>query len=271
MSTVNSASVQAEVRGDNSALGNIPDVHNNTSIKQTVTIAGTGKSSYRVTDVWNSFKSQNRLFNDLELGGDYPINMYVHAVRVYGSAGGFISMMPFPHRQYAIQTGTANTYLYVNYGIERTTQTPTFGEVCGGLTQMYDFGIEGSTRPHLSWNYPKNEILNNPFSVNVTGFNQPPNIISNNCFICLIESSGPLTANNHFVQFDVTIQPSTFVSTIQALGAAVYETAQLPANYKPPLDAKQKLKDAEEAYELMHKKRKIKHVKELTMPDRDSH
>lgn len=271
MSTVNSASVQAEVRGDNSALGNIPDVHNNTSIKQTVTITGTGKATYRCDDIWNSFKSQNRLFQFGQLGTDYPLNMYIYAIRVYGSAGGFISMMPFPHRQYAIQTETANVYQYVNYGIERTSDAPAFGQICGGLTQMYDFGIEGSTRPHLSWNYPKNEILNNPFSVNTTGFYQPPNIISNNCFVCIVESSGPGSIQNHFVQFDVTVQPSTFISTFQALGAAVYETAHLPANYKPPLDAKQKIKDAEDAYELLNKKRKIKHVKELTMPDRDSH
>lgn len=271
MSTVNSASVQAEVRGDNSALGNIPDVHNNTSVTQTITITGTGKQTYTVNDVWNSFKSQNALFRVDLPGTDYPLNMYVHAVRVYGSAGGFISMMPFPHRQYAVQRDQGTNYTFVNWGLERTSDAPTFGEVCGGLTQMYDFGIEGSTRPHLSWTYPKNEILNNPFSVNATGFYQPPNLIASNCFVCIVESSGPGTIQNHFVQFDVTVQPSTFISTFQALGAAVYESAQLPVNYKPPLDAKQKIKDAEEAYDLMNKKRKIKHVKELTMPDRDSH
>lgn len=40
-------------------------------------------------------------------------------------------------------------------------------------------------------------------------------------------------------------------------------------DYRPNKDKKKRIKEAKEADEITMKKRKIKHVKELTMPERD--
>lgn len=77
--------------------------------------------------------------------------MYVHEIRAYGSAGGYLSMTPYPHRQNSISPQPLTPVAIVNgslcnvYGINSGEGVYDYG----GLTQIYEFGINGATRPEL--------------------------------------------------------------------------------------------------------------------------
>ena len=117
-----------------SALGSIPQVNNQRAFKTTVTLVGTGTGDVDINDVSGAIKSQNTIFDLNETTYD---QLYIHRFRVYGTAGGYLSMSPYPHRQYAINppaNGSSvgvfgNSYSGVN------DQNPDYRR--GALTQMY--------------------------------------------------------------------------------------------------------------------------------------
>lgn len=138
--------------GVSAAVGNVQKVRNQTSITETVTLVGSGINNITINDIRTQLINENPLFNL-----DNMDQMYIYAIRAYGVAGGYLSMAPYPHRQYtynSIVSGTSSTsgYLYNSY----QSGQDSLSRPSGNLTQLYDIGIEGSTRPTLEWTYPKN-------------------------------------------------------------------------------------------------------------------
>jgi len=260
---------RAEERGVSSALGSIPQVNNQRAFKTTITIVGTGTGDVIIQDIVGAITSQNTIFPVSSTNFD---QMYIHRFRVYGTAGGYLSMAPYPHRQYAMFPPTASS-----------TQTGTFENTYGAfggteyrrgaLTQMYEFGINGSTRPSLKWDYPETEILNNPFTLvgafeAVSGSDNLDYL--NTCKLCTIQSTNTGGDALYIVQVDVTVRQSEFIPITTALGGAAFgEENVVVENYLPPLEGIKRKEDGEKALELANKKRKIKNVKDLQLPTLD--
>jgi len=258
---------KAEERGVSSALGSIPQVNNQRAFKTTVTIVGTGTGDVAVNDVAGAIRSQNSIF---PLGTDTFDQMYIHGFRVYGTAGGYLSMAPYPHRQNAINPpGSTLGFMSNSYSDSSDASTTR----SGALTQMYEFGINGSTRPSLKWDYPQTEILNNPFTLLSTypGGTSPNSIqFGNLCKLCTIQSTNTGGDALYIVQVDVTIRQSEFIPITTALGGAAFgEENVVVENYLPPLEGIKRKEDGEKALELANKKRKIKNVKDLQLPTLD--
>lgn len=120
---------KAEERGVSSALGSIPQQNNQRAFNSTITIVGTGTGDITIQDVVSAIKAQNTIANS------NVDQLYIHGFRVYGTAGGYLSVAPYPHRQYAIspQGGALPNAGSLCNAYEYTTGTDT----SGALTQMY--------------------------------------------------------------------------------------------------------------------------------------
>jgi len=265
-------SSKTEERNLSQVLGSVPKVHNQRSFSSTVTIVGVGLSDITVQDVRAQLSAQHQLVTQ----GTQADQMYVHRIRAYGTAGGYLSMAPYPHRQYCGFPNT-NGGVVGSFFNSYTSGNDTEGEFRrGSLTQMYEFGINGATRPELTWEYPETEVINNPFTLDVT-FIQAQGLAAGqqvNNLNKLVTVQSTNTAGNalYIIQFDVTIRSSRFIEIAPALGAAAFgERNVLVDDYKPPHDLKEKEEDGRKAEELANKKRKVENVKALTMPALDSH
>ena len=89
-------SSKTEERSISSALGSIPKQYNNRAFNSVVTVTGTGLGDITVNDVTNAVRAQHPI---IQSGVD---QLYVHDIKAYGSAGGYLSLAPYPHKQYAI-------------------------------------------------------------------------------------------------------------------------------------------------------------------------
>jgi len=262
--------------GLSTALGSTPEVNFDRAFKCTVTIAGTGLGFITLEDIKGAIASQHPI-----AGNSYD-QMYVHEMRAYGSAGGYLSMAPYPHRQMAgFRTGseTNGAPLFNTYGGNVGGVDYDKGTLC----QLYEFGISGSTRPHLKWTYPKNEILNNPFiinSISVEALNDVGQPVPNTSLFLYPDTTTKVlriqstnTGGNalYLVQIDVTVRRSDFIQVAPSLGGAAFgEDNVITNNYKPSNDPQKRIEEGQKAEELANKKRKVKNVRNLSLPPLDS-
>jgi len=262
--------------GLSTALGSTPKVNFDRAFNCTVTIAGTGLGFITLEDVRGAIISQHPVTGN----GNFD-QMYIHEMRAYGSAGGYLSMAPYPHRQMAgfrTEAQTNGAPLFNTYNT--TGQSTDFDG--GTLCQLYEFGISGSTRPHLKWTYPKAEILNNPFIVNnisveaLTDTGQPTGtalFLFPNTTTKVLRIQSTNTGGNalYLVQIDVTVRVSTFIQIAPTLGGAAFgEDNVITNNYKPSNDPVKRIEEGKKAEEIANKKRKVKNVRSLTLPPLDS-
>jgi len=261
-------------RGLSTALGSTPKQNFDRAFNCTVTIAGTGLGFITLDDLRGAVISQHRITNSTF------DQMYVHEMRAYGTSGGFLSMAPYPHRQMAGYRSGASTQgapLFNSY------DTGFSIDYDGGtLTQMYEFGIAGSTRPHLKWRYPEGEVINNPFIVNavsVEGLDSSGNPDGASLFlfpndttkILRIQSTNTGGDALYLVQVDLTVRTSTFIQIAPGLGGAAFGEANvITDNYKPSTDPVKRIEEGKKSEEIANKKRKVKNVKDLTLPPLDS-
>jgi len=205
--------------------------------------------------------------------------MYIHHVKLFGTAGGYLSMAPYPHRQFTIgnqdtSLGQQNGSICNSYKNDNNVLN-VFRK--GALTQAYKFGLMGSTRPELEWTWPKVEVLNNPFTL--VGINFPnytnnlganPIDYSNLCKILTVQSTNTGGDALWICQVNVTVRDSEFIEIAAQFGGASFGEENVASdNYIPPLDGIQRKEDGEKAHQLANKKRKIKNVKDLTLPTLD--
>jgi len=262
-------SSNSEERGVSAALGKIPKVNFQRAFSCTVTVAGTGLADISSTDVFQQLLSQHTYID----AGTCD-EMYVHEVRSFGTSGGYLSMSAYRHGTWAVSPDTTNIGTFPNCYYKAGDTEPRRG----ALQQQYDFGINGSTRPELSWRYPKMELINNPFIVGTVTF---PNYVGNNSGISYspgdaqkvitIQSTNTGGDALYIVQFDVTIRASNFIEIAPALGAAAFSERNVVVNnYKPSNDLKKKEEEGRKAEEMANKKRKIEGVKAMTLPVLDS-
>lgn len=266
--------------GVSAAVGNVQKVRNQTSITETVTLVGSGINNITINDIKNQLVAENPLFDAFNID-----QLYIYKIRAYGVAGGYLSLAPYPHRQYtfnAVLSGPAPTpvtgFLYNSY----QSGADSLSRPSGNLTQMYDIGIEGSTRPTLEWTYPKNEILNNPFTLtnsnssnvgteSVDGFFDNTQLLNSTCMACSVQSANATGDALYIVQFDVCARSSRQLTVQQALGAGAFGSENITKdNYKRPAKKEQDIEDSEKAYNLANKKRKVKMAKDITLPVRDA-
>lgn len=257
-------------RGVAEALGSIKKVHTNTSISQTVTISGTGQGNITIPDILAALADQNRLLTSTSAIDQ----LYIHRIRAYGVTGGYLSMAPFPHRQYSAFYVTELSPL-AQPGNFFNSYTVNSTNTSGSLTQMYEFAINGSTRPELTWEYANDEVTNNPFIISATLQDATDNTMflsSTNTLACIVQSINTTGDATYFVQFDVTLRRSAFIPVATAFGAAAFGAENVPHdNYKRPDDTKKAIEEGEAAHELANKKRKVKIAKDLQLPVLDSH
>jgi len=79
------------------ALGAIPKQYNSRAFNSVITITGTGLGDITLNDVIAAIQAQHPITT-----GGYFDQMYVHSIEAFGSAGGFLSMAPYPHKQYTV-------------------------------------------------------------------------------------------------------------------------------------------------------------------------
>lgn len=255
-----------EERNISQALGSVPKVNFQRSFSATVTVTGTGTGEIDLFDIETAINNQNEfVFSQYD-------QMYIHEIRAYGTAGGYLSLAPFPHKQWCVSPGEGATQGTLTNAYERLPEN--FNR--GSLTQMYEFGINGATRPELVWTYPKNEILNNPFlcggSIRLQSTATTPTTYSPQaCKVCTVQSVNTTGDALYIIQFDVTVRCSRFIPINQSLGAAAFgESNIITNNYKAPHDIEQRIQEANKVEELANKKRKVASVKALTLPPLDA-
>lgn len=259
-------------RGVSEALGSIDTVNANTSIRQVVTVTGTGLGSISIDDILTAFTVQNNFLADSSVPFD---QLYIHSIHAYGVTSGYLSLAPYSHRQYtstATPDASPDAQMWNNYCVNGDNTTNEYGS----LTQLYKFSILGSTRPELSWTYANDEVTNNPFLVapffRVTPELQPYTFNTTETLACKVQSVDSNGDAAYFVQFDVTVRKSKFIPIATAFGAAAFGSENVPTdNYKRPNDRKKAIKEGEAAHELANKKRKVKIAKDLQMPTLDAH
>jgi len=199
--------------------------------------------------------------------------MYVHGFNLYGVNGGYLSMAPYPHRQWAINTAAAGIVGTLDNSYKGLGDPDPAGDYRrGSLTQLYNFGIQGSTRPHLEFHYPKAEILNNPFLVqgtfNTAGAGDDVTLTGGtNTRICTIQSTSTGGDALWILQANITVRNSRFIEVAGAFSGAMFgEENVLTPNYIPPIEGIKRIEEGKKAHELANKKRKIKNVKDLQLP-----
>ena len=82
------------------ALGNVPQVHAQRAFKATVTITGVGLGQITLGVLTNAIIAQHQLIATTLNMDQY----YIHEIRAYGSTGGYLSLAPYPHKQWAAKT-----------------------------------------------------------------------------------------------------------------------------------------------------------------------
>ena len=124
-----------EERSIQSALGSIPKVNNQRAFSCTVSIAGTGLGDIDVQDIAGAILSQHQLISNEN--NKIWDQLYVHKVRAYGTAGGYLSIAPYPHR-FNIVPGESNASGRFWNSYEGQLGPGTYRN--GSLQQMYEFG-----------------------------------------------------------------------------------------------------------------------------------